>query len=45
MSGGGFLVNQIKQAVSEIPGITGQSIKIDGYIAAEELSKLINKEN
>ena len=40
-----FLVSQIKQAVSEVPGITGQNIEIEGYIAAEELSKLINKEN
>ena len=40
-----FLVDQIKQAVSEVPGITSQNINIEGYIAAEELSKLINKEN
>lgn len=40
-----FLVDQIKQAVSEVPGIISQNINIEGYIAAEELSKLINKEN
>lgn len=39
-----YLVTQIKQAVAEVPGITSQTIKIEGYIAAEELSQLINKE-
>jgi len=40
-----FLAQQIKQAVSEVPGVTGQRIKITGYIAADELTKLINQEN
>jgi metal-sulfur cluster biosynthetic enzyme len=39
-----FLATQIKGAVSQVPGITSQYIKIEGYVAAEELSKLINKE-
>lgn len=39
-----FLVTQIKQAVAEIPGVTAQKIKIEGYIAEEELTELINKE-
>lgn len=39
-----FLVTQIKGAVSQVPGIASQYIKIEGYVAAEELSKLINKE-
>ena len=39
------LATQIKQAVAEVPGVTDQEILIEGYIAAEELTKLINKEN
>lgn len=39
-----FLVQQIKQAVAEVPGVTAQRIRIEGYVAAEELTKLINKE-
>jgi metal-sulfur cluster biosynthetic enzyme len=39
-----FLATQIKGAVSQVPGIASQYIKIEGYVAAEELSKLINKE-
>jgi len=39
-----FLVTQIKQAVAEIPGVTAQEIKIEGYIAEEKLTNLINKE-
>ena len=38
------LAVQIKQAITEVPGVTGQHISIEGYIAAEELTKLINKE-
>jgi metal-sulfur cluster biosynthetic enzyme len=40
-----FLVKQIKQAVNEVPGVTAQNITVAGYIAAEELTKLINQEN
>jgi metal-sulfur cluster biosynthetic enzyme len=39
-----FLVQQIKQAVTEVPGVTAQQITVMGYVAAEELTKLINKE-
>jgi len=39
-----YLVQQIKQAVSVVPGVTRQRITVTGYVAAEELSKLINKE-
>jgi hypothetical protein len=39
-----FLATQIKQAVAEIPGVAAQDIKIEGYIAEEELTKLINQE-
>jgi metal-sulfur cluster biosynthetic enzyme len=38
------LAVQIKQAIAEVPGVTAQDISIEGYIAAEELTKLINKE-
>ncbi len=37
-----FLVQQIKQAVAEVPGVTAQTIEITGYVAAAELTKLIN---
>jgi metal-sulfur cluster biosynthetic enzyme len=40
-----FLAQQIKQAVAEVPGISSQQITVTGYVAAEELTKLINKEN
>jgi metal-sulfur cluster biosynthetic enzyme len=39
-----FLVSQIKQAVAEVPGVTDQEIRIEGYIAAEEMTILINQE-
>ncbi len=39
-----YLVQQIKQAVAEVPGVTGQRITVTGYVAAEKLTKLINKE-
>jgi len=40
-----FLVQQIKQAVATVPGVTAQEIEVTGYMAAEELSKLINQEH
>lgn len=40
-----FLVQQIKNAVSAVPGVTSQRITVTGYVAAEELTNLINKEN
>lgn len=39
-----YLVQQIKCAVAEVPGVTAQVIEVDGYIAADELTKLINME-
>jgi metal-sulfur cluster biosynthetic enzyme len=39
-----FLATQIKQAVAEVPGVTAQEIRVEGYIAEEELTKLINEE-
>jgi metal-sulfur cluster biosynthetic enzyme len=39
------LVQQIKQAVSKVPGVNSQQITVTGYIAADELTSLINKEN
>ena len=40
-----FLVQQIKNAVSDVPGVTSQRISVTGYVAAEELTNLINKES
>ena len=40
-----FLVQQIRQAVADVPGVIDQQISVAGYVAAEELTKLINKEN
>ena len=37
-----YLVQQIKQAVATVPGVTTQEIEVTGYVAAEELTKLIN---
>ena len=37
-----YLVQQIKGAVAAVPGVTGQTIEVTGYVAAEELTKLIN---
>ena len=39
-----YLVQQIKQAVAAVPGVTAQQIQVTGYVAAEELTQLINKE-
>jgi len=38
------LVQQIKKAVAAVPGVTSQEIEVSGYVAAEELTKLINQE-
>ncbi len=40
-----FLVQQIKQAVAQVPGVTAQCITVVDYVASEELTHLINKEN
>ena len=37
-----YLVQQIKQAVAAVPGVTAQKIEVTGYVAAAELTKLIN---
>ena len=39
-----YLAMQIKGAVAEVPGVKTQKIKVSGYVAAEELTELINKE-
>ena len=38
-----YLVQQIKGAVGTISGVKAQKIKVTGYVAAEELTKLINQ--
>ena len=37
-----YLVQQIKNTVASVPGVTDQKIEVTGYVAAEELTKLIN---
>jgi len=39
-----YLVQQIKGAVAEVPGVIRQQITVKDYVAAEELTKLINEE-
>jgi metal-sulfur cluster biosynthetic enzyme len=39
-----YLVQQIKQAVAEVPGVTGQKITVEDYVSAEQLTHLINQE-
>ena len=39
-----YLVQQIKQTVAAVPGVIAQQIEVTGYVAAEELTKLINQE-
>ena len=39
-----FLAQQIKHAVAQVPGVTNQRITVRDYVAAEELTNLINKE-
>lgn len=40
-----YLIKEIKGAVAEVPGVTNQEITVTGYLAADELTQLINKEN
>ena len=40
-----WLAQQIKQAVAQVPGVVSQKITVAGYVAAEELTRLINEEN
>ena len=39
-----WLAQQIKQAVAQVPGVVSQNITVEGYMAAEQLTMLINKE-
>jgi metal-sulfur cluster biosynthetic enzyme len=39
-----YLVKEIKLAVAGVPGVTTQAITVTGYVAADELTELINKE-
>ena len=39
-----YLLLQIKGAVAEVPGVAAQKIQVAGYVAAEELTRLINQE-
>jgi metal-sulfur cluster biosynthetic enzyme len=38
-----YLAMEIKKAVAEVPGIKDQQIQIEGYLAADELTQLINE--
>jgi metal-sulfur cluster biosynthetic enzyme len=38
------LAQQIKRAVAQVPGVVSQTITVAGYVAAEQLTMLINKE-
>jgi metal-sulfur cluster biosynthetic enzyme len=38
------LAMDIKQAVATVSGVTSQEIAVEGYLAAEDLEKLINQE-
>jgi metal-sulfur cluster biosynthetic enzyme len=38
-----FLVMRVKAAVAEVPGVGQQTIKVAGYVQAEELTELINQ--
>jgi metal-sulfur cluster biosynthetic enzyme len=37
-----YLAVEIKKAVAGVPGITDQEIRIEGYLAADELTQLLN---
>lgn len=37
------LVLQIRQAVAEVEGVTGQEIEVVGYVGAESLNKLLKE--
>ena len=38
------LAQQIKKAVAQVPGVVSQNITVEGYMAAKQLTMLINKE-
>ncbi|NBD34682.1 MAG: DUF59 domain-containing protein [Chloroflexi bacterium] len=39
------LAVDIKHAIAEVPGVTGQEITVAGYVKAEELTEIINRED
>jgi metal-sulfur cluster biosynthetic enzyme len=39
-----YLVKEVKKAVATVPGVKKQEITVTGYLAAEELTRLINQE-
>jgi len=38
------LAQQIKVAVSQVPGVLKQEIKVENYVGAEQLTMLINRQ-
>lgn len=38
-----FLAIQIKMAVASVPGVAAQQIMVENYIAAEQLTEMINQ--
>jgi metal-sulfur cluster biosynthetic enzyme len=40
-----YLASQIKEAVATVPGVSSQHIRVEGYIASEDLTQLMNEEN
>ncbi len=39
-----YLAAQVKGAVAQVPGVSGQRITVEGYVAAKELTELLNQE-
>ena len=39
------LAVDIKHAIAEVPGVTEQEITVAGYVKAEELTEIINRED
>lgn len=37
-----FLALMIRQAVTEVQGVTGQQVEVKGYVEAEALTRLLN---
>lgn len=37
------LAIEIQRAVREVPGVTGQTIRVDGYVRGEELTALLHE--
>jgi metal-sulfur cluster biosynthetic enzyme len=38
------LAMEIKKAIAEVAGVNSQHISVEGYLAAEDLEKLVNQE-